>query len=33
MQFTWDETKRISNINKHALDFALALEAEKVNDV
>jgi hypothetical protein len=22
MKFTWDETKRISNINKHALDFA-----------
>jgi uncharacterized DUF497 family protein len=23
MKFTWDETKRISNINKHELDFAL----------
>lgn len=22
MKFTWDETKRISNINKHTLDFA-----------
>jgi uncharacterized protein len=21
MKFTWDETKRISNINKHGLDF------------
>jgi uncharacterized DUF497 family protein len=23
MKFIWDETKRISNINKHELDFAL----------
>ena len=23
MKFTWDETKRVSNINKHGLDFAL----------
>lgn len=23
MIFTWDESKRISNINKHGLDFAL----------
>jgi uncharacterized DUF497 family protein len=23
MKFIWDETKRISNINKHDLDFAL----------
>ena len=23
MQFIWDESKRISNLNKHELDFAL----------
>ncbi len=23
MKFTWDESKRISNINKHGLDFVL----------
>jgi uncharacterized DUF497 family protein len=27
MRFTWDETKRQGNLNKHGLDFA---DAEKV---
>ncbi len=27
MNFLWDETKRVANINKHGLDFA---DAEKV---
>lgn len=27
MRFTWDETKRLANINKHGLDFA---DAEQV---
>ena len=26
MEFTWDEAKRISNINKHQIDFADAAE-------
>ena len=29
MRFTWDETKRLTNLNKHGSDFA---DAEKVFD-